>query len=110
MNKIYLLIAIIAIIFIGYKCSSNLKTTTINNVKIIKLVDQMKVEKEGTYYKYLIITNKGTFKCEDSYFNGKFNNSEMFYTLKQDSTYKEFKVQGFGKGIFNDYQNLIEVK
>ena len=62
-----------------------------------------------TEMRYLVVTDKETFICENSILNGKFNNSDIFFRLKKDSIYN-FKVVGFGKGFFTDYRNIIEIK
>jgi hypothetical protein len=61
-----------------------------------------------TEIRYLVITDKETFVCESSLLNGKFNNTDIFYRLKKDSTYN-FKVSGTGKSAFTEYRNILEI-
>lgn len=91
-------------------CNSigQLKKETVT-CKVIEAVAQMKVNKKSTDYRYLVITDKGTFICESSWVNGKFNNSDEFYRIKKDSTYT-FVVVGWGKSFLTDYKNIIEIK
>ena len=84
--------------------------TTFENVKILDKQQQMLVKKAHTDYRYLVITDKGTFICESNMLQGKFNNSDIFYHIQKDSTYSEMKVSGFGKGFLFDYQNILEIK
>ncbi len=88
--------------------------TEITNVTVKKLVAQNLVsgssDNLATEIRYLVVTNKGVFLCESSVLNGKFNNSEIFYSLKEDSTYNKFVVVGIGKTMFSDYPNLIAVE
>lgn len=88
------------------------KITVINNCKVLDLQQQQIIQGQGnsinTEIRYLIITNKGTFISETSALNGKFNNSDIFFNLKKDSTYT-FKVCGLGKSAVSDYQNILEI-
>lgn len=88
--------------------------TELTNVTVKKLVTQNLVsgsaDNLSTEIRYLVVTNKGTFLCENSILTGKFNNSEIFYSLKEDSTYTKFVVVGIGKTMFSDYQNLVSVE
>lgn len=88
--------------------------TEFTNVTVKKLVAQNLIsgssDNLATEIRYIVATNKGTFLCESSILNGKFNNSEIFYSLKEDSTYNKFVVVGIGKTMFSDYQNLISVE
>ena len=85
----------------------------VENYKIIDLQQHQIVSgTDGdirTEMRYLVVTDKETFICENSILNGKFNNSDIFFRLKKDSIYN-FKVVGFGKGFFTDYRNIIEIK
>lgn len=86
--------------------------STIENCKVIDLQQQQLIHGSGntmsTEIRYLVITEKETFVCENSYLNGKFNNSDIYWRLKKDSTYT-FKVAGIGKSIVTDYRNILEV-
>jgi hypothetical protein len=76
--------------------------------KVIAVEDQQKIQKSGTEYRYLVITDKETFVCEKSYLKWHFDASNTFYRIKKDSTY-HFKVQGIGKGVLTDYRNILLV-
>jgi len=88
--------------------------TEITNVTVKKLVAQNLVsgssDNLATEIRYLVVTNKGIFLCESSILNGKFNNSEIFYSLKEDSTYTKFVTVGIRKTMLSDYPNLISVE
>ncbi len=100
-------------IFAISRFAGDVKTETIHNCKVIHLQQQslMSGSKDNinTDIRYLVVTDKETFICESSIFNGKFNNSDIFFRLKEDSTYN-FKVAGIGKSLFMDYRNILEVK
>ncbi len=72
------------------------------------LQQQQLIKKHSTEIRYIIVTDKETFICESSMLNGKFNNSDVFWRLKKDSTYN-FRVAGYGKGWFFNYRNVLEV-
>lgn len=115
MKTIIIAVASISIVSIlAFNITSSSTTETIKNVKIKKLKEQQLINgtkgNMSTEMRYLVITDKGTFICESNWLQGKFNNSDIFYNLVQDSTYSEITVSGFGKRFFNDYQNLISVK
>lgn len=109
---------VLIIVLIGAALALNLlnagNRTELTNVTVKKLVAQNLVsgssDNLATEIRYLVVTNKGTFLCEGSILNGKFNNSEIFYSLKEDSTYNKFVVVGIGKTMFSDYQNLVSVE
>ena len=112
------LLVLFAIVFgmlaITISVANSTKTTTYQNVKIQDKQQQQLIKGSGndmrTEIRYLVITDKGTFVCESNLLQGKFNNSDLFWRLKVDSTYSEIKVSGFGKGFLFDYQNLMEIK
>ena len=58
---------------------------------------------------YLVYTNKGTMKLEDDLFRGNFNSSDVYGSLRNDSTYT-FTTSGYRVGFFSEYPNIIEVK
>jgi len=109
------IITFIVIIFVGglitYVCNQS-KVSIIENCKVNDLQQQQLIEGSGknikTTIRYLVITDKETFVCENSLLNGKFNNSDIFWRLKKDSTYT-FKVAGIGKTFFTEYRNILEV-
>lgn len=98
------------ILFIVGTCVGDATTkTTLTDVKILDKEQQMKISKSSTDYRYIVVTNKGTFICENSTLNGKFNNSDIFYRIKEGETYSSITVCGYGKGFFFDYKNILEV-
>lgn len=98
--------------FIVLSFHNQLKTEVVHNHRVIKLQQQSIVKGSesavSTEIRYLIVTDKETFICESSVMNGKYNNSDIFWKLKEDSTYS-FKVAGYGKSFFYDYRNILEV-
>jgi hypothetical protein len=84
--------------------------STVKNCKVIDLQQQMHIESDKgnttTTYRYLVITDKETFVCENSLLNLKFNNSDIFWRLKKDSTYT-FEVAGIGKSMLTEYRNIL---
>ena len=104
---IVVLLGVSATIWDGFTVS------TIENCKVIDLQQHQIIKSSDGNVKfrmrYLIITDKETFISETNIFHWKFNNSDVFYHLKKDSTYT-FKVSGVGKGVFSDYRNILEVK
>lgn len=115
MKKLLVLFAItFGILVTLISVANSTKTTTYQNVKIQDKQQQQLIKGSGsdmrTEIRYLVITDKGTFVCESNLLQGKFNNSDIFWRLKVDSTYSEIKVSGFGKSFLFNYQNLIEIK
>lgn len=105
------ILAIIAIFSINIADSLNISEIT--NVRIEDKQQQQLIKGSGnnmsTEIRYLVITNKGTFICESNLIQGKFNNSDIFWHIKKDSTYANMKVSGFGKSFLFDYQNILEI-
>lgn len=96
---------------IGVGIYSDLKVESVKDCKVIELQQQQLIKGSGsnvhTEIRYLVVTDKETFICESSFINGKFDNSNIFWNLKKDSTYT-FKVCGIGKGFIFDYRNVLE--
>ena len=57
---------------------------------------------------YLVYTDKGTFKVEDSIVLFRFNSSDLYGSIKQDSTYT-FQTVGFRAGFLSEYPNVVTV-
>lgn len=116
MRITYFLIALGAVLTTGMlvtDCGDSLVTTTYTNVKIESKHQQNLIKGKDaleTEIRYLIITDKGTFICESNFWKGKFNNSDLFWHLKEGTVYSSITVTGYGKGFFFDYQNLIHVE
>jgi hypothetical protein len=58
---------------------------------------------------YLIYTDHGTLKLEDDIFRGNFNSSDVYGSLRVDSTYT-FQISGYRIGFTSTYPNIIDVK
>lgn len=108
MKVIIPIIILLILLAIGLSINNETKITVYQNVKVLDKQQQQLIKKETTDYRYLVITDKGTFICDSSLVNGKFNNSDLFWHIQKDSAYN-FKVCGVGKGILFDYQNIIEI-
>ena len=91
---------------------NQLNVSTVENCKVMDLQQQQLIKGSdgnmSTEIRYLVITDKETFICESSLLNGKFNNSDIYWHLKKDSTYT-FKVAGVGKSMITEYRNILEV-
>jgi hypothetical protein len=114
MRKTRTIIYLVAILIIGailFSFSNETKTDYVE-CEVIKLQQQNIINGSennvSTEIRYLVVTDKETFICESSILNGKFNNSDIFFRLKENKKYK-FKVCGIGKTFFTDYRNIIEV-
>lgn len=105
-----IIIAIVGILIVNVGNDS--KTETVQKCKVEKLVQQQIISGDkdnlSTDIRYLVVTDKETFICESSMLNGKFNNSDIFWHLKEGETYN-FKVCGMGKSMVTDYRNILEV-
>lgn len=109
-KPVFYFLLVLFVVISAIRGFNELKTSHIDDVTVEKLITQPKYNREsGTTYRYLVVTDKGTFISEDSFINGKFNNSDLFFHLKVGKKYK-FKVVGWGKGFFNDYQNIVDIE
>lgn len=113
MFRIVPILIVIGIIFIAVTTVMNQSNVaTVPDCKVQKLISQQIIDNNrgdmNTHYRYLVVTNKETFVCESSMLNLKFNNSDIFWRLKEDSTYT-FKVVGFGKSPITEYRNIISI-
>ena len=103
----------VALIGSGYSyCINDSNVMVVNNCKVVDLQQQSIISSRdknvSTEIRYLVITDKETFICKSSLLNSKFNNSDIFWRLKKDSTYN-FRVAGVGKSLIFDYRNVLEV-
>ena len=57
---------------------------------------------------YLVYTDKGTFKVEDSIILFRFNSSDLYGSIKADSTYT-FNTVGFRAGFLSEYPNVVTI-
>jgi len=105
------LIALVILVAIIAMFLNQGNVSTVENCKVINLQQQQLISgTDGnldTQIRYLVITDKETFVCENSMLNLKFNNSDIFWRLKVDSIYN-FKVAGFGKSMITQYRNILE--
>lgn len=106
-----LVIGLFAGVVVLSSCNQ-VNVTTVSDCKVIELQQQQLIQSSGgnttTEIRYLVVTDKETFVCESSLLNGKFNNSDIFFHLKEDSTYT-FKVAGVGKTMVSEYRNILEI-
>lgn len=114
MENFKLIFGLVVAFIIGtmiFRGFSQTKLAVVENCKVMDLQQQQIISGSdgnmSTEIRYLVITDKETFVCENSFINGKFNNSDIFWRLKKDSTYT-FKVAGIGKGMMTDYRNILE--
>lgn len=114
MKNVKFLIILVFIVIISLNLWNAGNRTEYTNVTVNKLVAQNLISGSAddlsTEIRYLVVTNRGTFICESSLLSDKFNNSEIFYNLKEGATYKKFVTIGLGKSFFSDYKNLIFVE
>jgi len=92
--------------------SNDSQVSVIKDCKVIDLQQQQIISGTDKYLdteiRYIVITDKETFICENSILNSKYNNSDLFWRLKKDSTYT-FKVAGRGKSFLYDYRNILQI-
>ena len=87
--------------------NSVIKAPTSGNDKssyIVKVLD-----KEYVDGLYLIYTNEGTFKIDDSLIFGRFNSSDVYGMMKKGKYYR-IKTFGVRSGLLSTYKNIIEVE
>ena len=80
------------------------KTSNSKNTFIIKVTGKERVDGQ-----YLIYTNEGPFKIEDSLIFGRFNSSDV-YGMMHKGKYYRIKTFGIRSGLLSTYQNIIEVE
>ena len=105
-------LAKLMLVAVFFSSCSSFEVNNVENCKVMDLQQQQLItggkDNMRTEIRYLVITDKETFICESSLINGKFDNSNIFFHLKKDSTYT-FKVEGYKKSFIYDYRNILEV-
>lgn len=74
------------------------------DVFVVKVLGKERVD--GVY---LIYTNEGTFKIEDSLIFGRFNSSDVYGMMRKGKYYR-IKTFGIRSGFLSSYKNIIEVE
>src|ERR1700753_1463905 len=88
-KKIKIAIAAIFLLFIGlaiFSANQGLKQETVT----FKVIDKQALQIIGdntTKFRYLVIGDNETFIVETAFFQGKYNNSDIYFRLMKDSTY-----------------------
>ncbi|MEO6305569.1 MAG: hypothetical protein ABIP51_20565 [Bacteroidia bacterium] len=88
------------------------RTEIIDNYRVIDVQKEQIISgtqnNVSTEYRYIVVTDKETFICKIAPLNKKFNETDIFYRLVKGNSYS-FEVAGFGKTLFTDYRNIIEI-
>jgi hypothetical protein len=100
------LIVIIILIALGLSTYNNAVSTEIV-ITIKSKQTQQNIKKDNTEYRYLVHSAQETFVVESNLLKLTFNNSERFFQLEENKTYKA-TVTGIGKTFFTDYRNIIK--
>ena len=109
MRKLYFIAFAVLVAFVSvypvtyYSHWSTQTVTVIGKERITKVSDG----NDNSYY--LVYTDKGTFKVEDSIILFRFNSSDLYGAIHQDSTYT-FRTVGFRAGFFSEYPNVVTIK
>lgn len=86
-NVIVTIVLAIVLVTVVLNIANQFSYSTVSDCKVEKLVEQDLLggnsERMKTEIRYLIVTDKGTFISESSYINLKFNNSDIFFHLKE---------------------------
>lgn len=102
-------ILIFFVLFMGvvyiscYPYTSSFETTFTVTTKIVK---QLKGDNHQTY---LIGTDKGSFKIEDTVLHWQFKSFDLFSQLQEGKTYRG-KAYGFRSGFLSSFPNLYYIE
>jgi hypothetical protein len=107
MRLIFGLIVVVTLTTVGFKIVnyfySNTFTATVSGKERITKSNGDQIESF-----YLVYTDKGTIKLEDDILRGNWSSSDVYGSLKNDSTYT-FTTSGFRNGFFSMYPNIIKI-
>jgi hypothetical protein len=101
---VLVIISSIVISTMSYIHTSTVSATVTGKERIVKSDGDGNIESF-----YLVYTDKGTMKLEDDLFRGNWNSSDVYGSLRNDSTYT-FTTSGYRIGFFSMYPNIIEVQ
>lgn len=101
------LIALILLVAVAYPVTyysqwSTQEATVTGKERITKVVEG----NDQSYY--LVYTDKGTFKIGDSIILFRFDSSDLYGSIKADSTYT-FRTVGFRSGFLSEYPNVVTI-
>jgi hypothetical protein len=104
--KLYILIAILAVLIIPMATISLIKNLQTSQTTF-KVTGKERVA-ENKSGKYLIFTDKTTFAVEDTWIHWRWDSSDFYGKIQIGKTY-DAKVQGWRVPFMSWYQNLITV-
>jgi len=104
-NTFNLILITILIALLGFIYNNAVSTEIVITIKS-KQTQQL-IGKAGTEYRYLVHSAQETFVVESNFLQLTFNNSERFFQLEENKTYK-VTVTGIGKTFFTDYRNIVK--
>jgi hypothetical protein len=104
---IIVIIAIIGSIIFNISAYMHTETFTAKVSGKERVMRQASKDSFESYY--LVYTDHGTLKLEDDILRGNWRSSDVYGSLRVDSTYT-FQVSGYRIGFTSSYPNIIEVK
>ena len=115
MRKVQILFSLffVIVILLVFRSYINDKTKDAFVAKVVSKETRLVSDNNNKGMKeiFYVVTNCNgkieTLRVEDSFWNMKFNNADIFYKIEKDSMYY-FSVCGRGKGLFFDYRNILD--
>lgn len=101
------LIAVLVLSAIAASAYEDLTVEVVDNVIVKQKPTQIVGSDKNIKTRYLIITDRETFELQNNFFQGKFNNADLYYNLEEGKKYR-FKVSGIKKSAFFNYRNILE--
>jgi len=104
-SKLILGLAILVVVSLLFYKPIIIATTTEHIEITVTKTDVKRGDNKDTY---LVYTDDEVFENTDSFWNFKWNSSDLYGKLKIDSTYK-VQVHGIRMPFFSSYRNIVEI-
>jgi hypothetical protein len=106
-DAFYIVISVLAIgLFITMATVSVIAVHTHKQVTFTVSKSERVVNSSGEGARYLVYTNKGVYENTDSFWNGKWNSSDLYNQIQVGKKYS-CDTTGWRNGFFSWYPNLI---
>ena len=102
------LIIVLAVVFILSILLYNPIVIALTTENIVITVTKTDIKRNDDSDTYLVYTDNETFQNSDSFWNFKWNSSDLHGKLKNDSTYK-VQVHGIRVPYLSIYRNIIKI-
>lgn len=102
-------IALVVVLFLFVSLGVSCYSCTVTDEVRITISDKESVHSSENGTMRYVYTENGTYKCDDSMIDGKWNSADVYGRLKEGHTY-EVKTRGIRIPFMSMFPNIVEVR